>query len=50
MSFSNHYSSTYRRKKAPEFMSSAERAPRRNDEWETGAPLTAPRTLVECEP
>ena len=30
--------------------SSAKRAPRRNDEWETGAPLTAPRTLVECEP
>lgn len=30
--------------------SSAKRAPRRNDEWETGAPLTAPRTLVVCEP
>ena len=30
--------------------SSAKRAPRRNDEWETGAPLTAPRTLAKCEP
>ena len=30
--------------------SSAKRAPRRNDEWETGAVLTAPRTLVVCEP
>jgi len=28
----------------------SERTPRRNDEWETGAPLTAPRTLVVCEP
>jgi hypothetical protein len=28
----------------------AKRAPRRSDEWETGAPLTAPRTLVVCEP
>jgi hypothetical protein len=27
-----------------------ERAPRRNDEWETGALLTAPRTLAKCEP
>ena len=30
--------------------SSAKRAPRRNDEWETGAALTPPRTLAECEP
>ena len=29
--------------------SSAERAPRRNDEWETGAVLTLSRTLVVCE-
>ena len=28
----------------------SERAPRRNDEWETGAVLTLPRTLVVCEP
>jgi len=30
--------------------SSTKRAPRRNDEWETGAVLTLPRTLVVCEP
>jgi len=30
--------------------SSAKRAPRRNNEWETGAVLTLPRTLVVCEP
>ena len=29
--------------------SSAEWAPRRNDEWEIGAVLTLPRTLVVCE-